>query len=466
MKKGLTAILGFLMGVAAVAYAQTIVQRPQYPQTGLSYVGYGDAVPTTELFGGELFIDVNGQTDGGPLLQVYDDTTLVWDRVLSSSGLTQNFLPKYDANELINSAIRSVGIPAAGASGVVADISPVLNAMDGVGPDSVFVFYIDPTNANHLVGGNTLIGMHIDGIVADADATEIAAYIGSGWDRDIEFEDTAAVIFLQDQYDLVIGNTAPSTQLWVRDNDVGQEYLEIELTSPLLDVADTGTGLMVDITNNAGSTGGTLIGIDIDNITGNAAVAEVAAQIGSGFDVDMQFIDASVAVAFPTGGDLTLYEAAGATYLDLEGAAARTYGIRGRGTVIDIDHGITTLVELAPTLTANDNANDQRNVLLIDVDVPNGSAGLVNGINIDGVTDDIQSIDSAIFIEGGWDSAITITERGSIATANPLTGTVWIFLDDSADYSGAGGNDCWLIARDANGTNNMLFQITLNGACP
>lgn len=135
------------------------------------------------------------------------------------------------------------------------------------------------------------------------------------------------------------------------------------------------------------------------------------------------------------------------------------------GLVPDIDQGITSLVTFDPTLAALDNNNDQRNVLIIDVDHPGGTGGLVNAINIDGITEDIQTLDSAIFIEGGWDSQITFTDIGRAATGNPLTNTVWMFLSDTTDYDG-GAADCAIVFRDANGGETGYIVIVSNGVCP
>ncbi len=357
MKKGLTIILGFAVGLVAGAFAQTIVQRPQYPQTGLSYVGYGDQVPTTELFDGELFIDVDGAGDSGALFQMYDGLNAEWDRFLNASAAgTVNFLPKFETGgtSLTDSqTIRSVGAPAANTDGSVVEIIASINQADA---------------------GNVVSLLDID---VDSPANHLGAAI--------------------------------------------------------------------------------VAGINFDNDAVTAAGVEVGAYFNDQWDIDVGIVD---------GGNLELSSPNDATILDLETDAARTYGVGGRGTVIDIDHGITAFMSLTPTLTANDNAGDQRNVLLIDVAVPNGSAGLVNAINIDAITDDINTLDAAIFIEGGWDAALAITERGSAPTANPLANTGWLFYDDSVDYSGAGGVDCWLVWRDAGGTNHQVVEVQLNGNCP
>ena len=133
------------------------------------------------------------------------------------------------------------------------------------------------------------------------------------------------------------------------------------------------------------------------------------------------------------------------------------------GLVPDIDQGITALVTFDPTLAANDNNNDQRNVMIIDIDIPNGTGGLVTGINFDAVTEDANSIDSAIFVEGGWDAAMMFTDSGA-ATSNALADSVFMFLSDATDYDG-GANDCAVVFRDAAGNEGSVVVLS-NNPCP
>lgn len=168
----------------------------------------------------------------------------------------------------------------------------------------------------------------------------------------------------------------------------------------------------------------------------------------------------SVPALAGTGPDIDATEAA--AHLD----ASWDYALFVDGTTQDIDHGLTTTAMFSPTLAANDNANDQRNIITIDIDIPNGSAGLINALNIDAVTDDVDTIDSAIFVEGGWDSALTLTNRGAVATTNALTGTVLMFLDDQKDYAGDGGNDCAVVFRDGAGGETAFLVVVNGGVCP
>jgi hypothetical protein len=80
---------------------------------------------------------------------------------------------------------------AAGASGNVLSSTATLNAMNGT--DTVRGLFLDYTNANHTGSGNTLVGIDIDGITGDADATEIGLRVGAGWDYAAVFDGSVGI---------------------------------------------------------------------------------------------------------------------------------------------------------------------------------------------------------------------------------------------------------------------------------
>jgi len=412
--------------------------------------------------------DINANETALFVTGAWDVTLGITDAAALVEYANNGVITFRDAGDVTSFTLRDV--PAVSASVDLMELDTTTVQIDA--GDTVRGLFVDLVTDAATTGGE-FYGIEIDDIVARASA-DLALSFGTGWDAEIFFNDPTAVLRYVNTGTFTINDTGGANQFWLRDVPVAgttDDLMELNVTLSIMDDnTDLFKGLFIDIANanhTAAVTRPALYGIDVDLDTGDAQADEYGIHItGTGtWDEGMLFDDAGT-IAVATGGNLSLHDPTGLTILDIETDAARVYGIGGAGTVIDIDHGITSFMSLTPTLTANDNASDQRNALLIDVDVPNGSAGLVNAINIDSITDDINTLDAAIFVEGGWDAAIAITERGSAATANPLTGTIWIFLDDSADYSGAGGNDCWLIARDAGGTNNMLFQITLNGACP
>jgi hypothetical protein len=310
----------------------------------------------------------------------------------------------------------------------VGDGTDTIAAMDG--SDTYAMLKIDFTNADHTGSSNNLYAISIDGITGDAQASEYGLYFGEGWDIEIYTADSQAIWRFANNSEVVIADQGSKSLFYVRDNNAATlsvDATEVDLTLAAMNGGDTVRALLLDIINaDHTGTGNSLYGLAIDGIAGDPDATQYAIHLDD------------------TGWNSSLFI---------------------EGTAEDIDHGITAVVQFNPTLAANDNANDQRNVLLIDVDVPNGSAGLVNAINIDGITDDPNTIDAAIFVEGGWDGALHITERGGVATTNALANSVLMYVDDSADYSGAGGNDCAVVFRDAAGNMGSVI-VNLNAACP
>ncbi|MBF0492797.1 MAG: hypothetical protein HQM15_08455 [Deltaproteobacteria bacterium] len=85
-------------------------------------------------------------------------------------------------------AISSTKVNAAGGSTNALTLSGTLGAMDG--SDTFRGIYLNYTNADHTGVSNEVIGIEIAGITGDADATESAIKIGSGWDNAINLNGT------------------------------------------------------------------------------------------------------------------------------------------------------------------------------------------------------------------------------------------------------------------------------------
>ena len=337
----------------------------------------------------------------------------------------------------------------------IQSLEQLLNA-DGVIGD--FTLAGDITLTGQLLLPNGDINDPSLGFTADDDGTGTGIYrIGA---NQIGFTGNGTLNFSVSAFQAAIGNgTADVPGLgFINDTNSG-----IYRVGPDNIGMAVGGSLVMDwmVTNAAGA------GTDLVTISSTLGIMDGAPDFVRGLTVALINVNhtggnvygISVPALAGTGPDIDATEAA--AHLD----ASWDYALFIDGTTQDIDHGLTTTAMFSPTLAANDNANDQRNVITIDIDIPNGSAGLINGINIDGVTDDIQTLDSAIFIEGGWDSQITFTDIGRAASANPLTGTVWMFLTDTTDYDG-GAADCAIVFRDSAGNENGYIIVVSNGVCP
>jgi len=206
---------------------------------------------------------------------------------------------------------------AAGASNDWVTITANVAAMDGVGAGGDFTrgLYVDMGDANHTDAGtgSTMYGINIEGITADAQATEHAINIAAGWDEDIslqnagfirwntalgqmEFDTTNGGHDIQFNFNGVAafnmdGDGAAAAAATFEYNFVanfGSPRLQISNTdNTTMNGADTRTMLLIDLANAGDHTGvaNVLYGLDIDAITGDAQARETAINVGLGWDV-------------------------------------------------------------------------------------------------------------------------------------------------------------------------------------
>jgi hypothetical protein len=472
------AIAGVLLAVAAtLVFAQYETGgdpwwRPKNPSGQSFGVTVGNALPTTELTAGELAVDVDGnslhlRTTGGAWLTF---------GTMPLGGLTNDFVPVWNGTTtaLEDSSIRSVGVPAAGAGGSIVDITETLLAMDN--NDDTNGLFLDFTNANHTGANNTFRGLHVDGITADAQATESAIYIGSGWDRDIEFEDTAEVIFLPSTFDLILGTTSPGAQFEFTDVNAAGAGSNLLTISGTLGIMDDGTdlvrGLYVNLTN-VNHTNGFMYGLDVGGITPDANSGEFAIGIQTGWDVGVYFTDGdshATAAIYGLGNFFHLRQATGVFSF---GDGTRAGGLFSLDTnnfpdaVADYADSFLVRVGAGATVAVMDN-NDVYSMLTVDFTNANhtGTGNVLQGLYVDSITGDADAYETVMRLGGGWDTHITFIETGASPPDNPPTGQIGMFVDDNADYSGGGGNDCILGLIDSTGAIDIVTTIVLNGACP
>ena len=387
MKKGFTIILGFAVGLAAITFAQVIVQRPQFPQTGLSYVGYGDAFPTTELFGGELFVDVNGQTDAGPLFGMYDDVNTVWDIFFSGIG-TQNTVVKFGAAELVDSSITDDAVDVVATAGLFTA---------GTAPDAADSITIDGINNSIVFEGGTEDGGEVYLIAGDPDT------------------------------DLVITFDNPPA-------DTGGTWMELAAALAAQDAGDVWRGIYLNLDSPADHDGAAEIrGIELNSDLNTATGQEYALWINDRWDTEIWFEGNDANVVFPNTGNLTFNDAGGAHTFILDdvpaaGAADDTW----------------SLVEIAAGLVPLD-LGDTQNGLFINLANADHTGGNVYGLNIDGIVADPQAEEAAVFIGATWDidihfgsatALINWFETGNL-TISDYGGDIGFVLSDMPDY-GAG----------------------------
>lgn len=110
-------------------------------------------------------IHFNGPTGASFEFSIQDTAEYVFDATTASFG---------------GNVITSTATNAAGGSSNPLDITSTLGIMNG--SDDYTAIDINITNANHTSTSNTVQALDISGITGDADATETAVIIGTGWD--------------------------------------------------------------------------------------------------------------------------------------------------------------------------------------------------------------------------------------------------------------------------------------------
>jgi len=459
MKRLALIAIAVFLGLALWAGLTIAQQNPWWhplnPNGQSAGVTYGTVLPTLANTGNQLtdgLLAVQLTAGSQPDFQIYDASTASWISLTpggSGAALVHDFLPRWDGPNawFEDSPLRGTGNPAAGASGSLLDLTSTLNA--AAAGNIVNGLFVDLTMGAHT--GGQINGIHIDGITGTA-ATESALYIGAGWDRDIEFEDTAEVVFLPATFDFVLGTTAPGTQFWLRDTDAFQEYSEIALTVPVMNGTDTEIGLTIDI-ENADHTGATNIlrALYIDGITADAQATERAITIGHDWDRDIQLNNTTRGELGYIDSFRIVDEDAGFLF-DFGNSSARGYNAFN--------------VSLAPINEMN--GSDAQAGIRIGFTNANhtGADNYLRGIWIDSIVEDPDAYETGISIGNGFDGHITILANAAVYADNPPAGAIALFIDDNADWSGGGGNDCAIVAKDSTGATDVITVLVLNGACP
>jgi hypothetical protein len=314
------------------------------------------------------------------------------------------------------------------------EFDPTLSIMDGAG-DIQRILYLDVDNVDHTNG--TVYGVNLDLDLGDAQAAEYAIQIEDGWDRDINIEGSG-IISVGANLDLGTAggfmirlNSAADTIVITPEQNATRGQLAMA-TRPAagasgnfntfsanllaMDAAggDVVRSVFIDLTN-ADHTGGTLYGLDIDGIIGDAQAITIP-DGGTG-DNSLSFGDAP-------GTDAQIYFTGSLLVFDNDGAAA--YGMQqlinqsgtitfqgsgGIGNMIfdPYNAGNTgfNILTIAQTAVAGTDGNDIINMLFLDWNETDWATATEtwNAINIDDITQDAQGLYYGVHVGTGIDAA-------------------------------------------------------------
>lgn len=232
--------------------------------------------------------------------------------------------------------------------------------------------------------------------------------------------------------------------------------IDLTVTLNVMNGNDT-VDLIEVIPTNADHTGAnnTLTGLNLWGIIGDDQASEYAIQAGVGWDAHL-WGNTSVLMM---GSDLDYI-----SFLDQTFGVVFAYDLEHNPTA---NHQWMTINAESDVMTGNDYV--QRGIF-IDIDNANhtteGGDNFLAAIAVDGITGDADAYETVLDLGGGFDTHITFTEVGATPPDNPPAGQVAMFVDDNADYSGGGGNDCILGMIDSTGNITIVATLVLNGACP
>lgn len=287
------------LGIGGALLGAWIIAQPQPPGTTgeLQFPKLSTPYTCSDGRAGRVYYDTDD------FLPYYcDDNADVWTKFGVNISGTDNYLARFNAagDNIEDSDLRNSGVPAAGASGSILDLTSSLNAMDG--SDTTSGLFIDFTNASHTGSSNLLYGVSIDTLVPSANASEYAISIASGWDRGISMvgpDSGDQGLFISAGAGTAIYTTAGGFQLSGQFPSAGTSGQILALTGTVNAMNGSDTVKVISCCpNNANHTGtsNTYAGIGLSINSPDAEADETAILIGSSgetnnWDRDITFLN-------------------------------------------------------------------------------------------------------------------------------------------------------------------------------
>jgi hypothetical protein len=331
--------------------------------------------------------------------------------VVENSAGTDQFTVSNTGNvaALGSVALTQVNVASAGANPF--DYTGTLGIMNG--SDAFEAIDVNITNANHTgtAATNTVRALDVAGITADAEAYESAIYLGAGWDNDVNGA-TSLELASDDVVVVTVKDPAGA------DSAATNEMVEIAGTTP---VDTTGTNVHDFLTIDAAignSSAGTnsVVGLQIDGITGDAQVTETAINVVTGWDVGLA-VDAPVTVGGGYGATGCSVSAAGALSCDDAVIAGGGYADTGctmsAGGILQCAGAGT----LDGALTA-DSGSFGGGYAGSGAAISNAGVGEFNGAL---TTDGALTAASGVFGGGYGSTGATVAATGAISADNDVT---------------------------------------------
>jgi hypothetical protein len=294
----------------------------QYPPAGTQrcYSKASNGLCCTDTAGNERCTGAPGGTGSGVVQSGTDN------RIARYNGNTATVEASGASVEDTGQVTATVAAPTGGA----AFQATVTLQSNGAGGDTLTGLKVTATDSS--TNADTLYGISIDPLGAQAAVTETGLFCGTGWDQCVDLN-APAKITVTDQTGMTITDTTSGTHAG----------LAIALTQANDgDATDVASGLRVTATSNSNNAD-TLNGMRVDPLTPGAAT-ERGISVGTGWDVGL-FTESPLELNAPTGATADRLRLTGPT-----GALIAGLGVDGTYAIAD---GEGTAYVAAPRFFSN-----------------------------------------------------------------------------------------------------------------
>jgi hypothetical protein len=376
-------------------------------------------------------LQVDGITGDAQITETGVNIGSGWDSGLTNaSPTTLSGAVGLDGAVTASSTFAQTLVNTAGASANPYDYTGTLGIMDG--SDDFTLFDVNVTNADHSSTGNTVQVLDVANITGDADATEVALQVGTGWDYGMS---SASPVLLSSTVEQTLTNGAgASANPW-----------DYTATAGIMDGSDSLSVLDINLTN-ANHTGtaatNTVRAVDIAGMTADANAYENAIYFGAGWDSDLD-AQTSLELAVDDVVVVTLTDPAGA------------------------DSGNTNeMLEVAGTTPIDTSGTNIHNFVTIDAAIGDSSAGTnsVRGVQVDNITGDAQVTETGVHVGTGWDYGADFDSPVNVDAAFTSSSTIAQTLTNVAGAS-ANPYDYTATAGIMDGSDDLtILDINLTNA--
>lgn len=340
--------------------------------------------------------------------------------------------------------VQGIDAGATGDSLEVAFTSPI----DTAGTNIHNALTVDLVIGNATGGTNSVRGLQIDSITGDAEVTETAINVGSGWDVGLAVDAPGDFTFVE-----------------AADSATATDSLEIAFTSPINTTgANTHNALTVDLAiGNATGGANNVVAIQIDAITDDPQVAETGIKIGDEWDIAIDTTTPIVATAIVWWDDF-LGDTVLAQYTEVSGSDAEAVQ-----TIVEEQYGV---YQLTSGDVGNTAADLEAVYLSLEWQADQGSLIYETRLHIDtdiatvevcaGFTDDVSTVE--LPFTNATDTVTAVADDAIMFCFDTGSTTVEWFVNGAAGGTEATGIAATGVAPAGDIYQTLRIEIDDGGA--